>query len=313
MGTKLILEKGPEGITRGAFFRRIFFIAIFQRLLDKKATAAPAVKRTYVTGIYSYDGLANNDTGFNIEHIFVPWTPLNWGGYRPGNFLPQLKTIQNRGRKPLVTIEPWPNTGITPVASNLLSDVLARKYDAIIVGLAKEAASFEESLYVRWGHEMENGAYPWAVANFALYISAYRHFVTLFRSYASNASFIWSPVGNNGANNYWPGADVVHVVGLSVYELPAFDPRYWGHARTFAEQMSEKYRRLSGYGKPIIICELGVCGAATYQREYMTAAYAVFKNYPLLLTACYFNAKDSGSWGAAFGIPDWHINLADLK
>src|SRR5437879_13844273 len=88
---------------------------------------------------------------------------------------------------------------------------------------------FRDAVYLRCGHEMENvtGRYPWAVRNAELYKNAYRHFVTACRLYTHNISYIWSPVGDNGCERYWPGPAFVDFVGLSVFGFPQFDLRYY--------------------------------------------------------------------------------------
>jgi cellulose synthase (UDP-forming) len=151
-----------------------------------------------------------------------------------------------------------------------------------------------------------NGRYPWATDDAEAYQRAYRHVVTTGRRYADNVFYVWSPAGNRGLERYWPGREYVDYVGLSLYALrgpddPTLPP--------FDRILAEKYGRVEGYARPIVIAELGVSGGQSDQRKWMQAALEAMPKYPLLKSAVYFNAKDTaGAWDSRYGVPDWHID-----
>jgi beta-mannanase len=261
-------------------------------------------------GAYDPGGLLQHEPAVKIEHVFV-----SWANYHSGDLLRQLNAIRGRGRRPLVSIEPWADAAITPLSSSLLADVITGKYDRTIRALASDIAEFRDAVYVRWGHEMENvtGRYPWAVRNAELYKDAYRHFVMACRLYAQNIFYIWSPVGDNRCERYWPGPAFVDFVGLSVFGFPQFDLRYYHKVRSFSEQMDEKYRRIAAFQKPVIIAEFGVTGDHDFQQAWLRAALQDMKNYPLLKTVAYFQARDTpGAWGPHCPTPDWRISPQSL-
>jgi beta-mannanase len=292
-----------ERTTRRRLMKTLLTAALAIPFLGEAAVlASPAIN----LGAYDPSGLLEHEPGVKIEHVFV-----NWTNYRSGDLLRQLQAIRNKGRRPLVSIEPWGDTAITPLSSYLLADVITGKYDRMIRALASDIAEFRDPVYVRWGHEMENvtGRYPWAVRNAELYKNAYRHFVTTCRLYARNTYYIWSPVGDHGCERYWPGLAFVDFVGLSVFEFPQFDLRYYHKVRSFSEQMSEKYRRIAAFQKPVIIAEFGVTGDHDFQQAWLRAALQDMRNYPLLKAVAYFQAKDTpGAWGAHYTTPDWRIS-----
>ena len=74
---------------------------------------------------------------------------------------------------------------------------------------------------------------------------------------AETTYYVWSPVGSPGLHQYWPGPDYADYVGLSVYGFPQWDVRHYGRPRSFAEIFSEKYELVKGFGKPVLIAELG--------------------------------------------------------
>jgi endoglucanase len=287
---------------RQRLMKTLLTAALVIPLAEDAVLASPAIN----LGAYDPGGSLQHASAVKIEHVFV-----SWANYHSGDLLRQLYAIRDKGRRPLVSIEPWADAGITPLSSSLLADVIIGKYDRTIRALASDIAEFRDAVYLRWGHEMENvtGRYPWAVRNAELYKDAYRHFVTACRLYTHNISYIWSPVGDNGCERYWPGPAFVDFVGLSVFGFPQFDLRYYHKVRSFSEQMDEKYRRIAAFQKPVIIAEFGVTGDHDFQQVWLRAALRDMKNYPLLKTVAYFQAKDTaGAWGPHCTTPDWRIS-----
>ncbi len=279
-------------------------------------TAAPTIVpheagQTLSFGAYDPDPHCTQENTMTFQHLFI-----SWATYQPGELLRQLQAIQSNGRRPFVTIEPWPDRAITPLPTALLGDVAAGKYDKRIQQLALEMAAFRGPILISWGHEMENvtGRYPWASKNAALYQVAYRRFVTASRRSANNIAYVWSPVGDKGLERYWPGEHYVDYVGLSVFEFPEFDQAYYHQAtRSFHDQMTEKYARVAKYRKPIAISECGVTGSKEYQLSWLSGAVRDLGNYPLLKALIYFNAKDTpGAWGKDYATPDWRISGCGL-
>ena len=192
----------------------------------------------------------------------------------------------------------------------MLAAVAQGDYDLLVDNICREIGELDKPVFLRWGQEMERvtGRYPWAVPDGEKYIKAFRYFVNKCRGWVKEGYYVWSPAGDKGLENYWPGADVVDYVGLSVYQLPAWDQDNFGKVRSFGEVVGEKYPRVERYEKPIMVAELGVTGSKKFQRGWMEMALGEMGNFPLLKTVVYFNAKDSeGAWEEKYGVPDWHI------
>ena len=254
-------------------------------------------------GVYDPDSRFLQEQTLALEHFF-----LRWDQYRPGDLTPLLRSAQGRRRWPLLTIEPWPDATVTPVASTLLQDVEAGRYDRTLQEICTEINAFRSPVFLRWGHEMEhlNGRYPWATNDAEAYQRAYRHVVTAGRRYVDNVFYIWSPAGDRGLERYWPGREYVDYVGLSLYALRGPDDN---SLHPFDSIFAEKYGRVEGYARPIVIAELGVRGSPGDQRKWMQAAFEAMPKYRLLKSAVYFNAKDTaGAWDLRYGTPDWHID-----
>jgi endoglucanase len=86
---------------------------------------------------------------------------------------------------------------------------------------------------------------PWAIKPAADFIAAFRQFVTNFKRTSRTSFIVWSPVGNEGCEQYYPGDDVVDYTGYSLYELPAASINWFGREQSFADWMDQKYHILS--------------------------------------------------------------------
>jgi cellulose synthase (UDP-forming) len=238
----------------------------------------------------------------------VIWCNLD--KYRNGKLLPQLAKIANKGRTPIVTIEAYPIPAIGG-KETLLPDITAGKYDEIIFAMATETDSLGSPVCVRFAPEMDMDTdKPYARKPPEIFIPAYQHFVLVFRDASPTSLLIWTSVGNQGGEKYYPGDDYVDYTGYSLYEQADASKLWCGHERSFADWMNEKYPAFAKLGKPIMITELGIWGSPQKQRSWMEDAFATVGNYPLVKALIYFNAQDSVSWRkwGAPGAPNWRIN-----
>lgn len=256
-------------------------------------------------GIYDPDRAFASARGFAFEHVYVQWDTYE------SSILDESEYANARERWLLITIEPFPDSNIEAGAEQLFRDILAGSYDQNIERICGDIQQTSRPTFVRWGHEMENvtGRYPWAQADDIGYVAAYRHFVDRCRAQAEHTYYVWSPVGSPGLHAYWPGPDYTDYVGLSVYGFPQWDVRHYGRLRSFEEIFSEKYELVKGFGKPVLIAELGVTGDREYQWEWMYGLFRNTQRFPLLKSVVYFNARDSElAWGRDYETPDWRID-----
>jgi len=265
----------------------------------------PGLPLTVNAGVYDPIHTFDNIHTMTFEEVWCFWDK-----YNAGQLLPKLKVIKARGRTPIISIEPWPVSSIGN-ANTLLPDIISGKYDSLIWKLAKEINALGSPAIIRWGAEMEFvREYPWACKRASDYIAAFRHFADTFKETAPTSLMLWSPVGNIGCEQYYPGDDVVDYAAYSLYELPASSTIWFGHPMSFAQWMDDKYPRVAQFYKPIIIAELGVFDTPEKQKAWLQAGFAAAANYPLLKALVYFNAQDIHSWAkwGAKGAPNWAID-----
>jgi len=259
-------------------------------------------------GVYDPELRFAHSDRIGLEHIFVPWEPVDAARLREAS-----QYAARRNRWLMVTVEPFPAHGRT--GETLFADIAEGAYDSDIAKLCSALGALNRPLFVRWGHEMEDptGRYPWARTDAEGYVRAYRYFVDHCRRWSHGRFFfVWSPKGRQGMSAYYPGAEYVDYVGVSVYGLERWDTDHLGRPRDFNEHFREIYGFASRYNKPVMIAELGVVGDAAYRRLWFSQVAAAPTAFPRLRIVVYFNAKDPAPWPNGYGNPDWRINPIDL-
>jgi beta-mannanase len=235
-------------------------------------------------GAYDPQGLLDNTSILSVQHEFVNW-------FEPEGVSKALEKARELGRFPLISLEPWPQDS----PQTLLEDITLGKYDQLIQRNARVIKSVSpQRVLVRWGHEMElTGLYPWAQGNPQLYVAAYQHIVDIFRKEeVNNVLWVWSPAGNQGAEEFWPGKEYVDFIGITILADEKWDHQAgFSSLRSFETLLSEKYR-LSQYSKPIIIAELGV-SVCPQRQTWLKEAKSSLSRFPQLFAVIYFNAPNT--------------------
>jgi len=194
-----------------------------------------------------------------------------WGDAPEQRFPRRLvEAIRTLGSIPVVTWEPWLTAFENARHAELplrpdrdeggLRAVARGTYDFYVDAWAAEAAAFGSPIMVRFGHEMNDPyRYPWGPQNNQPqdFIAAWRHVVDRFRAAgADNVLWIWSPhVAYAGYEAYWPGAEYVDWVATGALNYGTV--AYWSQWWTFEEIFGKHYDFLAGFGKPLMVAELG--------------------------------------------------------
>jgi beta-mannanase len=256
-------------------------------------------------GVYDPESKFKTDKSFGLEQVFCSWINPDVSTLHE-----KIKDIFLNNRTPLVTIEPWNGTNDE---KTLMEDILKGKYDGNISNVMQVFSGIQGNLYLSWGHEMDQDLtkrYPWSGSDPKLYVSAYRYVTEKFKKGLNNKiSWIWSPVGKEGCERYWPGPGYVDYIGIPIYSYPQWDKQYYGHIRSFKSWYDEKYRLIGQFKKPVIIVEFGVTGSLDYQTFWLQEAFNTIKVTPSIEMILFFYAKDEkGSWGKDIETPDWRSN-----
>jgi cellulose synthase (UDP-forming) len=255
-------------------------------------------------GVYDLHQRFSKAKGVALEHIFVSWLSPDASDAIRSSF----QYANERNRWLLITVEP---AAVEGRSSQLLDDVGEGAYDSAIARVCRTIGSLQAPMLVRWGHEMETTdiRYPWSGAGAESYIAAFRRFAAKCRADAPKIYLVWSPKGAPNLSQYYPGKEFVDLVGVSVYDLPPYDLDHFGKLMSFRNIFAPRYNHVVAFDTPVIIAEMGVSGDASYQARWMADFFRTAKEFPLLRTAVYFNAKDTpGAWDEKYGTPDWTID-----
>lgn len=266
----------------------------------------PVIAADAVTpGAYDPHGDYTNDANSKIEHLFLPWEGVD---------LATLSLADDyaleRGRSLLITVEPWSwarDWRVSP--EDLLRGILNGQYDANMSAVCSVASTLQSPVTIRWAQEMDDkeGQFTWAFWNPQDYVNAYRHVIDVCRKELPNAQYMWSPQGDEGLENYYPGDDYVDIIGLSVFGYQPYDQLVVGHDTTFVERTKPGYDRVAGFGKPIAIAELGYEGDDDYVRDWAAEANKPHADFPGLTAVVYFNDREVYPWPREVGRPDWRV------
>lgn len=262
---------------------------------------SPGVK----LGAYDPHGDFKDYPGDVIEGLFLPWQDVE---------LATLATADTyaraRGRSLLITVEPWSWAGDWRLTANELRDaILGGRYDSTIASVCTSIGKLKSDTTIRWGQEMEttNGRWSWAGWNPPDYIAAYRRFVDHCRTYAPQATYMWSPKGEDNLVAYYPGDAYADSIGLSVFALQQYDNDKFGRDRTFSERLKPGYDLVARFNKPIVVAELGYVGEEPFNRNWAGEVTKEFAAFPKLTAVVYFNDKEVYPWPNPYGLPDWRV------
>ncbi len=253
-------------------------------------------------GAYDPKGILD-EVEVDIEHTFVVW-------FLTDNFSEAIEEARVNKRYPLISLEPWPLLTDGLSAETLLEDINEGRYDKYICDLAKRAKFQKpQTILVRWGHEMElTGLYPWSQGDPEAYISAYRRVVDIFEELgADNIYWVWSPGGNNSAEEYYPGDNYVDYIGVTILADYQWEQQAgFSGLRSFETLLAEKYRLSEEFDKLLIAVEVGTSiPEESEKKQWLLEAQKSFSYFPRLVAFLYFN--DINAHEANEYRPDWSI------
>lgn len=266
----------------------------------------PVITTQSVTpGAYDPHGDYANDSNSKIEHLFLPWEDVDLTSLAAADAY-----AQERGRSLLISVEPWSwarDWRVSP--EDLLSGILAGRYDSNMSAVCSEAAKLKSRITIRWAQEMDDktGQFTWSFWKPEDYVKAYRHAVDICRKTLPSAQYMWSPKGDAGLEAYYPGDNYVDIIGLSVFGYQPYDKLTAGHDTTFVERTKPGYDRVKSFGKPIAIAELGYEGDDDYVRDWAKEANQPHAEFPDMTAVVYFNDREVYPWPSGVGRPDWRV------
>ncbi len=204
----------------------------------------------------------------------VAWIYFSQNWYRGLEFpIASATWIRDRGSVPFVRLMPRSDDVQGHAEPRFtLEAITAGEFDDGLERWAEAARAFETPIIAEFGTEVNGEWFPWNGVWYGraddgprAFRAAYRHVVELVRSQgASNVTWVFhvndADVPDESWNrleNYYPGADVVDWLGVSVYgaQIPTDDE--WPLFRDSMDDVMPRLVALAG-GKPIFVFEFGV-------------------------------------------------------
>ena len=249
-----------------------------------------------------------------------------WGDKPEHNFpLVVANAIWDMGSVPMITWEPWltefdsrrhPDLALRDARdSHGLRGVADGSYDFYIDEWAQQAARFENPVFVRFAHEMNDPyRYPWGPQNNTKeeFIAAWQRVVTRFRAAgATNVVWVWSPhVAYEYWDLYYPGAGTVDWVATGVLN---FGPiAQWSRWWSFDEIFGARYERLAAFRKPVMVAEFGSLAVGGDRAGwYRDALEDLPSKYPAIRSVLFF--ETGGDQTVTYQKVDWRITADSLS
>jgi hypothetical protein len=268
----------------------------------------PQRSQAFFSGVYSYPSGGPSVLHSTLEPAFVSWVNPTAAQ--------QIKVVMERAHSrrslPLISLEPFADPAIPNGSSTLVEDVVQGRYNRWLAPLLAELCRPEQPVLLRFAHEMDHtNQYPWSVAQGDAYVRLYRAvWQQAQQPRCRRLHWVWSPAGNGDARPFWPGADAVDLIGISIYTSPRWNTD--GQLHTFADIYDRRRWLHLQYRKPLLVAEMGLGGSLEQRRRWLLEARAAVARYPELIGWVYFNAPQPRWIPLATGHEDWSLPAAAL-
>ena len=277
-------RRGPNRVTTGVAILAAVAIAAGVFLYNKSADPSgplpvklPPTTASYL-GVYVH-GVPDSYAGVSAFKSATGATP-DIVMFYSGWFVPFptafATTTAKNGAVPLVQMDP-DNINVTEIAEG--------KYDGYLSAYAEAVRAYRNPVILSFGHEMNGDWSTWGYRHTspAVFVRAWRHIVTLFRSLgARNVTWLWTVnIINNtrqgripSPDQWWPGSSFVNWVGIDGYYLKPS----WKFAPLFGPTIADVGNLTAD---PILIAETGAVPAAD-QAAKISNLFTGIRQYGLL-------------------------------
>lgn len=194
-------------------------------------------------------------------------------------------------------------SGGVPDNATMLYQILDGRYDDYFATYVAALKEFNKPVLFRLDNEM-NGDWCWYSAFYtardaALYRAVWRYLHRYFTDQGvTNLVWVWNPhdvalpaFSWNHHLLYYPGDDVVDVVGLTGYNTGTYFPgEKW---RTFREIYDPLYAEYSAlYNKPFMITEFAANSVGGDKPDWIRHMFQDMRRYPNIKVAVWWNGVD---------------------
>jgi endoglucanase len=285
------------------------FLSVFPILKAQNSENQSAIK----LGIFDYKSPVSMETKnmFKMENRFRAWGDMDL-------LANDINEINETGREPLMTIEPWPLLNEAK-GEEMFWNILTGKYDTTISTMCQNFKRANGEITLRWGHEMDmvGSRYFWATQDAELFIYAYRYVIKNCRKEFGDTQVkqarlksLWSPAGRDTLRYYYPGSDVIDYTGFSMFSYPAYEQFSIGRKLVFEDLIYDRYPKLVQFNKPMIIAEFGIAGSWNEKNTIVNRIQDLSnlkQEFPLLETIVFFQEMGDSWVPGVVQAPDYRL------
>jgi beta-mannanase len=289
-------------------FALVAVSAVTSALLVLLSYASTLPRETPSIGIYEVKTSSVQDGRLDFSVAFFDWND--------SALLPQVREFltssRERGRLPLLNLEPFADQVNGRRREDLLADVRSGRYDQRLDAIGRILAAADTPVLLRFGHEMDRtGQYPWSFSDPQKFIELYRHVHRRLGAHASsNVRWVWSPAGSPNADRFWPGHAYVDLIGISIYSSRAWMPDR--SLESFSKILSRNLWLQRRFGRPLLVAEAGVSGSAYDQKSWIREAVSSLPRFSDVCGMVYFHAPQPDWMPLSTGHEDWTLKPSAL-
>jgi cellulose synthase (UDP-forming) len=227
---------------------------------------------------------------------------------QPPPRMDRLRAIEAYGATPQITWEPRDHRAGRKQRRFRLDRIHRGDFDAYATAWARRLADYGGPVLLRFAHEMNHHAYPWGTAEGnrpGTYVSAWRHLRAVFaRAGATNVQWVWSPTASHLDWRYYPGDDVVDVIGLTGFNGGS-ELRWagWRSPTTIYEDALRQIRRRTPT-MPVEISEVSSAPSGGDRPAWIAELFRLVRRHPQVTTLNWFNLDKQADWRLKPGSPE---------
>lgn len=187
-------------------------------------------------------------------------------------------------------------------------DILDGKYDEYLHQYAKDLRAFNHPVLFRLNNEM-NGDWCWyssyhTAKDTEIYKAVWRYIHTIFDSEeVDNVLWVWNPHDRSFPNfswnhylTYYPGDDVVDIVGITGYNTGTYFPgETWREFREIYTPLYTEYTTI--FDKPLMITEFGANSYGGDKPAWIRQMFKNMKEFSRIKVAIWWSGVDLDSEG----------------
>lgn len=215
----------------------------------------------------------------------------------------QARLIASRGSVPEISWEPWDSFKgpRVPQPRYRLARIIRGSFDPYIRRWARELAAYGKPVRLRFAHEMNAKAYPWAertngnrAGEFA---RAWRHVHGIFRAAgAKNVRWVWAPVAGRIAPGLFPGRHQVDVLGLSGFNGgPKVFRKSWRPFKIAFSPRLDALHRLAPR-LPVELSEIGSVEEGGSKATWIRDMFSELRRRRYVRSLVWFNIRKEADW-----------------